>query len=420
VTYELGRSLLLADAIAPDALAQALYMVATQGVALPRALVATGAMELDRLEVELARAEAPMIRHVVAVPELVSQLPEGLCRRLLAAPVRKDTRTGTVDVAVVDARDRHAALEVGFWLDAPVRILRTSIAAMDAALARMESTSTDRGVRPLAAPIWVPSARQRRPVADTPIYGTPAVSLDELQAREAASSHDLDIPIPLSRRNVVSPQIVEVDGDAVLPLVTRSRAPSLIVAEDAREPVHDLKQLRVPRIPAAKPIADLAPSMPYADPSTLLARLRAANDRDSVVGLVLAVSRTVARRVAVFAVKRDELAGWACTPEVCERAKLREVHIPVAASSLFSQALGGGTHLGRLTRTEALAPLLAAIGDTSAEVAVSGIVVGGRPTLLVLSDELGDSLLATQRLDEIARTAGTSLSNIVRKRTTTK
>jgi hypothetical protein len=418
VTYELGRSLLLADAIAPDALAQALYMVATQGVALPRALVATGAMEVERLEVELARADAPMLRHVVGVPELVSQLPTGLCHRLLAVPVRKDARTGTVDVAVVDARDKHAANEVGFWLDAPVRILRTSMASMDAALARMESTTVDRGVHPLAAPIWVPSTRERRPVAETPIYGTPAVNLDELHAREAAASRDIDIPIPLSRRNVASPQIVEVDGDAVLPLVTRSRASSPIVQDDALEPVHELKQIRAPRVPPAKPIADLAPSMPYADPSTLLARLRAANDRDSVVGLVLAASRTVARRVAVFAVKRDELAGWACTPEVGERAKLREVHIPVASSSLFAQALAGGTHLGRLARSEALAPLLAVMGETATEVAVSAIMVEGRPTLLVLSDELGDSLLATQRLDEIARTAGTSLSNIVRKRAT--
>ncbi len=417
MTYELGRSLLLADAIAPDALAQALYMVATQGVALPRALVATGAMEVERLEVELARADAPMLRHVVAVPELVSQLPAGLCHRLLAVPVRKDARTGTVDVAVVDARDTHAAQEVGFWLDAPVRILRTSIASMDAALTRMDA-KVDRGVHPLAAPIWVPSTRERRPVAETPIYGTPAVNLDELHAHEAAASHDLDIPIPLSRRNVASPQIVEVDGDAVLPLVTRSRASSLIVQDDAFEPVHELKQRRAPRVPPAKPIADLAPSMPYADPSTLLARLRAANDRDSVVGLVLAASRTVARRVAVFAVKRDELTGWACTPEIGERAKLREVHVPVAASSLFAQALGGGTHLGRLSRSEALAPLLAIIGETATEVAVSAIMVEGRPTLLVLSDELGDSLLATQRLDEIARTAGASLTNIVRKRST--
>jgi hypothetical protein len=244
------------------------------------------------------------------------------------------------------------------------------------------------------------------------------VNLGDIQKREAAASHDLDIPIPLSRRNVASPQIVEVDGDAVLPLVTRSRAPSLIVQDDAFEPVHELKQRRAPRVPAAKPIADLAPSMPYADPSTLLARLRAANDRDSVVGLVLAASRTVARRVAVFAVKRDELTGWACTPEMGERAKLREVHVPIASSPLFSSALGGGTHLGRLTRSESIAPLLALIGETANAVAVSGIMVEGRPTLFVLSDELGDSLLATQRLDEIARTAGMSLSNIVRKRAT--
>ncbi len=415
MTFELGRSLLLVDAIAPDALAQALYLVATQGVALPRALVSSGAMEVERLEVELARAEAPMTRHVGIVPELFAQLPTGLCRRLLAAPVRKDARTGTVDVAVVDARDRHAAHEIGFWLDAPVRILRTSMAAMDAALARLDAPS-DRGVHPLAAPIWVPTARERRPVAETPIYGTPAVSLEALQARRAAAARDSDIPIPLSRRHVSAPEVVEADGDAVLPLVTRSRAPSQLARDAALEPVHDLAQLRPPRVPAAAPIAPLAPTMPYADPSTLLARLRAANDRDSVVGLVLAASRTVARRVAVFAVKRDELVGWACTPEVGERAKLREVHIPIASSALFAQAIAGGTHLGRLNRSDSIAPLFAVIGPTAGEVAVSAIMVEGRPALLVLSDELGDTLLATQRLDEIARTAGASLSNIVRKR----
>src|ERR1700722_5146226 len=156
MTFALARSLLLADAVTPEALAQALLVSATRGTSLVRALLVTRAIDPLRLEQQLERSEVPFMRHVAPVMALVQHLPPGLCERLLALPVRRDPRTGTVDVAVVDARDPHPTEEIGHWLRAPVRMVRTSLTSMEAALRRIHE-KPEHGVRTLAAPIWVPS-----------------------------------------------------------------------------------------------------------------------------------------------------------------------------------------------------------------------------------------------------------------------
>ena len=119
MTFELARALLNAEVVTPVPLARALFTVATEGVPLTRALIALHVVKEDRLEEELARVDVPTINQVVPVPELLDLLPAGLCSRLLALPIRRDPRTGTVDVAVVDARDPHAANEIGFFCRLP-------------------------------------------------------------------------------------------------------------------------------------------------------------------------------------------------------------------------------------------------------------------------------------------------------------
>src|SRR3984957_5056448 len=160
MSFALARSLLLADAVTPDALAQALLVCATRGTSLVRALLATRAIDAPRLEQQLERGDAPTMRHVAPVMALVQQLPPGLCERLLALPVRRDPRTGTIDVAVVDARDAHPVEEIAYWLRAPVRMVRTSLAAMDAALRKIHEKPTEPGPRSLAPPIWVPPGQE--------------------------------------------------------------------------------------------------------------------------------------------------------------------------------------------------------------------------------------------------------------------
>ncbi len=83
MTFALARSLLLADAVTPDALAQALLLAATRGTSLVRALLATRAIDPMRLEQQLERGDAPAMRHVAPVMPLVEHLPAGSLR---AAP----------------------------------------------------------------------------------------------------------------------------------------------------------------------------------------------------------------------------------------------------------------------------------------------------------------------------------------------
>ncbi|HEY8088773.1 MAG TPA: hypothetical protein VIF09_13030, partial [Polyangiaceae bacterium] len=92
MTFALARSLLLADAVTPESLGQALFVAATRNTSLVRALLATRAIEAPKLERQLDRGDAPYMRHVAPVMALVQQLPPGLCERLLALPVRRDPR----------------------------------------------------------------------------------------------------------------------------------------------------------------------------------------------------------------------------------------------------------------------------------------------------------------------------------------
>lgn len=182
--FALAQALILSDAVAPDALGQALLLSATRGVSLVQSLEALRTLDPQRLEQHLEKGEAPVLRHVAPVMDLVARLPPGLCERLFVVPVRQDPRTGTVDVAVVDARDPHGAEEVAYWLGAPVRTVRTSLAAMEAGLRRLEDGPGSLGMQALAPPIdSVPPP--------PPDAGAPGPN----------------IPIPLTRRNASAVEI---------------------------------------------------------------------------------------------------------------------------------------------------------------------------------------------------------------------
>ena len=79
MSFELGRALLLTEAITPEGLGQALLTAARDEVSLVRAILMTGAMDPGRLEQELSRAETPSMRAVLPVREITDRLPPGLC-----------------------------------------------------------------------------------------------------------------------------------------------------------------------------------------------------------------------------------------------------------------------------------------------------------------------------------------------------
>ena len=126
------------------------------------------------------------------------------------SPSGATSRTGTVDVAVVDARDPHPVEEMGHWLRAPVRMVRTSLTSMEAALRRIHE-KPEHGVRTLAAPIWVPSTGD--PPTDlsrTPAYGSPAFALQMVDESQLTDPMDdssptdvIDFPVPTQHEHPV-------------------------------------------------------------------------------------------------------------------------------------------------------------------------------------------------------------------------
>jgi hypothetical protein len=397
VTFALARSLILADAVTPNALARALLESATSGTSLVRALLATRAIDAMRLEQLLERGEAPAMKHVVPVMSLVQRLPAGLCERLLAVPVRRDVRTGTIDVAVVDASDTHPVEEIAYWLKAPVRTVRTSLASMDEALRDIQGAS-DPGLRSLAAPMG------QRPLREEP-----------------------DIAIPLVRRSSEAVEIVETVETVTIveigpPAIERDVRPEA-------EPVLDLRRRKSmapaptePRAPAKTtlmgPYAPNAPAQPFADVFPIVAEMRQAADRDQILELVVTGVRTVARRVAVLAVRREGLVGWTCSSDFADRTAFRSARVPMTARTVFHDAIEReGASLARLPKDGTHAPLIAVMRTPpAAEVAFVAVRVEGKPVALVLADEIGDTLVTTKRMEELATVAGESLARLLRER----
>jgi hypothetical protein len=446
MTFALARSLLLADAVKPEALAQALLVSATRGTSLVRALLAARAIDPVRLDQQLERGDAPHMRHVAPVLSLVQQLPLELCERLLAVPVRRDPRTGTVDVAVVDARDPHAAEEIAHWLRAPVRMVRTSLASMESALRQLHA-KPDQGVRPLAAPIWIQSGNEApRPHTETNPYGSRVLDGHQAAADTTPNNAAVDslvgpspnIPIPLMRKSIVPVPIIEV-GPAAVHARDRDTFP-----EPATDPILDLRRLKtnppepprgapdtaldhardsvddVPPAPATArgPFSPNAPPPPFDDLGPTLEAIRSATARDAILEHLVTGVRTVARRVAVFAVKRDVLVGWTCSREMGDRDSLRAARMVPAPDSVLSAALKSeDALLARIPKDAAHAPLLAAMhAPPSGEVAMVAVRVDGKPVALVVADELGDTLIATRRMDEVAHAAGDALARLLREK----
>jgi hypothetical protein len=414
VTFELGRALLLSGAVSADKLAEALYVVATQGIPLARALVGLGAIDEARLEEELARAMPTALTHVEPLPQMIARLPPGLCHRLAAAPIAVDTATGAVEVAVLDPREGHAADEVGYHLRSPVRARRASYAALREALDRYPG-----GLLALAAPMGTPfdpngplSSVQRRAAFPDGAF--------LLQRKPGGAHPDREEPRFKTRlwdstdpSEPASFDEASWDSEPVFEL--RRLGPPPTVQDP--EPVTTrllIEEQAVPLVRTSRaPIAPQAPPLPFADLGSTLASIRAGTDRDGVLSLVQLGVRSVARRVALLVVRKEGLAGWSCTPEFGDEATLKKLKIPTLGPNSLAPLLSGDVHLGPLPASLA-ASLLPVMRTASLDVAVAALRVADRPAVFIVADELGDTLLATKRLEELARAGGEALLRILR------
>ena len=507
MTDELTKALLLEEVASQDVIAEALLASVTRGLPFVQILAESREVTVEVLARYLARTEAPFLRQVAPLVELVEMLPPGLCATLLAIPVRRDAITGTVDVVVVDAADPHPAREIAFHLGAPVRLVRAPLAAIAEALRRLRGSPPPPGARddehlydsrprsgaphvaassdnavsaskggtaPLPEPglritssqamldalsyhalrpSRLPSSERqahvmpsasyaRRRPSVTPPWGTEVgapTPESDAPSDPQRSGLGSEIPIPLIRRTyaavsggtqrpppLVDPKNSLGEGYAVdaghfrqiVELNERSRNaadPGGTSLGPRASPVPSFIP-GPPPLPGTGTYHPNAAQIPFADVGGILAALRAAGARDEVLELVLTGARMVARKVALFVVKRGGYLGWACTPEFGERASLQSILVPLESTRVFEEAVRDGLYLGPLRHDEVHAALLHVMHGASRDVAVVPIRVSGKTAVVMLADELGDTMLATRRLEELSRAAGEAFARIVRMR----
>ena len=400
MSVELGRNLLLGDAISSLGLGSALLASARERRAL-LAVLSHGYLDEARLEAELARAGAEPLTDLQVDPELMAKLPTGLCDKLLVVPLGRD-ESGAVRVALADPRDPHPAAEIARVLQCEVKAFRARLATLRAALDGTIDTEGAAAVSALAAPMWMeapdpdPEPPAAEPPSDrrgTPLWGTPVVSVPPPLPRQS------DIPIPLTRRSLPPP--TDREPEPVFSLSSR-RAPS---PPSVPPP---------PETTPTPPRASRIPEPPFADPGPTLAALAEAKDRDAIIALLVAGGRAVARRVGVFAARRDAFVGWACSTEFGDAKEFRQVVIPATVPSILASAATGTEYFGPVYPSEAHQPMLAFMKTYSREISITAVSVLGYAALVIVADELGDSALSTKRIGELTAAAGGALTRLLR------
>jgi len=414
VSVELVRRLLASGVVLPSEAQKALFHHLSTGTPLLRALVDAGGVSESALDDELRRSALPSLDRVVPLPALVDELPADLCRNLLSVPVRRDPRTGLVDVAVADPYDPHIEEEFCRHLGTDVRLLRASLAAIEQALARMargEYSSTvilRRSVQPAR-----PSSGPPIPLVRRASRQVGAHDRGQAGAHDNAQADQVDIET-LGVNDIVEP--TESDG---------------AITDDLGQPMPlaaaKLPNSELPRAPALptfghqhpapgasqEPFSRRSPMAPFASIDGVLEALGRAATRDEVIANLIVGMSTVAGRVGAFAVKKRGFCGIACNHDLGDKAAFRAIEIAGDAPTVLGIAKAKGSYLGPMPATPAHEPLLRLMKDTSGEVAAVLVSVAGRPAVILFAESLGDTMIATRRVEELARQASLALSRIL-------
>jgi hypothetical protein len=194
--------------------------------------------------------------------------------------------------------------------------------------------------------------------------------------------------------------------------------------EEDHEPVLDLRNVKpksgsmreeISPVTSRGPYSPTAPVAPFPDIAPFIDAMQAVDARDAIIDALVQGVRTVARRVGVFAVKRDGYEGWSCSPELGDRVSFKSLRVIGDAETVLSRAVAViGARLDRIEPSEAHARLLAFVKRTSRDVATVTVRIEDRAALVLLADELGDLMIGTKRMEELADAAGEALHRLVR------
>ncbi|APR77065.1 Hypothetical protein A7982_02412 [Minicystis rosea] len=494
MSIDLGRRLIAAGLVPPEEVEAALFLSVARGVPFARVLIDRGAITERGLEEELERLGGLGLRQVGGAAELVARLPRAMCRRLAALPTRLDPQTGTIDVAAADPLDPHIAVEFGFQLGAPIRVVRAPIAAIEEAIRRLELdepeatavrarerrktppfphgapqssvpppvldetpiplvrkvSGTYRATEPAPPPVRAEPARAHAPftMGATGGEGTNGPHRATIRPPLAGDLRDMPLPprdAPLPRAN--PEHVADYNGNTgAKARVAQAGAVSFPSSPpdalgDRHTPPYGTPALAPPAEPMAlgrgarsdAPRATLmAPSAEHVvddepppepprvvrapDAGPILDALDRATSRDEVIRHAMRGMRLVARRIGVFAVKRDGFHGWACNVDLGDPDAFRELVVPGDQPSILATATATAIYLGRIPPTPAHELLLRVMEQTSSDVAAVAARVAGRPALMLLADELDDTLTGTRFLVDLATAVGDALGRLLASR----
>lgn len=237
-------------------------------------------------------------------------------------------------------------------------------------------------------------------VRTTPPYGTPALAPPgapiDLGPRPRAEAQRAPLmnAEPGGRLATLPPE----------PIAGRTLRPAATIAVDAAgpPPIEDTPVTEEPR--RVIRAVDSAP---------VRAALDRATSRDDVIREAMKGMRLVARRIGVFAVKRDGFHGWSCNVDLGDPDAFRELCVPIDQPSILATATATAMYLGRIPATPAHEGLLTFMERCSTDVAAVAARVAGRPALVLLADELDDTLTGTRLLGELAAAVGEALSRVL-------
>jgi hypothetical protein len=382
VSVQLARRLLQRDAISRAALEQALLDSVQRRVGLVRALCDHDPAFSERLELELGALDVPAIRTVRAVPDLCAALPASLCEALLVVPVRRDPRSGAVDVAAVDPLDPHLVSELSSHLRAPIRVLRAPYAAVQAALQALQAL-----VKPERHGQRIELVAQQ-----TPAFGLPGAHHGSNRApKRQATLRPSPDPVP-----------------------TRSSRPAAIPL--VRRPANAKTSGETSEALGIRPILTLRPEAPR-EPSQLpIETLALAASADEVVGLLLSAAAEIGR-VVVFGVRGTSYEGRGASGPGLSNLPVRTLRLKRSEPSILRTASEAGYYLGSVPETPVHARIKALLNTASTdEVYVVPVNVAAKTVLVVLVARFERAFIATRYADRLAAAAATALERILRAR----
>jgi hypothetical protein len=149
------------------------------------------------------------------------------------------------------------------------------------------------------------------------------------------------------------------------------------------------------------------------DGGPILEALGRTTTRDEAIRVVMRGMRLVARRLAVFAVRRDGFDGWACNVAFGDPDALSALHIPADQPSILATATATAIYLGPIPPTPAHEGLLQVMERASLDVAALAVRVAGRPAMVLVCDELDDTMVGTRFLIELGYEAGEALERLI-------